>query len=133
MLGAGLAGYAIFFRAELLAPLRIRFDDLTIRGRIAGLGEVQHVRPSQHHDPYYRMISFTEVAKQRQLQKIRRRGLVEQAAQPTPGATWAKCWMYTAPWKRSIVAGTIISGFTYKSIAVTIFVSNQFGPSEYKD
>jgi hypothetical protein len=79
------------------------------------------------------MISFTEVAKQRQLQKIRRRGLVEQAAQPTPGATWAKCWMYTAPWKRSIVAGTIISGFTYKSIAVTIFVSNQFDPSEYKD
>jgi hypothetical protein len=45
MLGAGLAGYAIFFRAELLAPLRVRLDDLTIR---AGLPVLARLSTSGH-------------------------------------------------------------------------------------
>ncbi len=40
----------IFLGGELLAPLRVRFDDFTIWGRIADFGEVEHVRPLQHHD-----------------------------------------------------------------------------------
>jgi hypothetical protein len=53
-LGSRFARDAIFLRAELLAPFRVRLDDLAVGGGIASFDKVQHVGPFQHHHFYHR-------------------------------------------------------------------------------
>ncbi len=45
---ACLPGHAILFRAQLLAPLRFRLDDLVVWSRISVLSEGKDIGPGQH-------------------------------------------------------------------------------------